>query len=423
MSTAYATDRRPDRASSDELDVVDYLAALWQRRWVIVLCAIVAAAVALTIGLLQDRQYEAAALLSISPSKVPQEPARPVSPESLVPLIESDTVADAVVRELKLNEGPEPLSAQNLLLRLNAAPLANTNLIRVTVRWSDPAMAARIANRTAEIAMDLHRRVNAEEVGTLEGDLQSMLSEAQVRMRAAQDAYEAYRREAQHELLKAEVDTLLEQRGDYLDLVVEIEAERARLTRAEEELAKRTPLGTMTQSIDKSPALMEAARSTAQTDSLIGLQMRSDYVNEVFMKLDEEVATGRATLAQLEKKRAQMISSSGVNAPQLAKLTRLYVTETTLERLKDEVEISRKAFQSVAERYQGAKLAATAATPRVQVVVPAAPPERPMSRLLARNLVLGGALGFVVGAFIALARFALQYANDQSRRSRRLAAT
>lgn len=423
MSTAYATDRRPDRASSDELDVVDYLAALWQRRWVIVLCAIVAAAVALTIGLLQDRQYEAAALLSISPSKVPQEPARPVSPESLVPLIESDTVADAVVRELKLNEGPEPLSAQNLLLRLNAAPLANTNLIRVTVRWSDPAMAARIANRTAEIATDLHRRVNAEEVGTLEGDLQSMLSEAQVRMRAAQDAYEAYRREAQHELLKAEVDTLLEQRGDYLDLVVEIEAERARLTRAEEELAIRTPLGTMTQSIDKSPAMMEAARSTAQGDSLIGLQMRSDYVNEVFMKLDEEVATGRATLAQLEKKRAQMISSSGVNAPQLAKLTRLYVTETTLERLKDEVEISRKAFQSVAERYQGAKLAATAATPRVQVVVPAAPPERPMSRLLARNLALGGALGFVVGAFIALARFGLQYANDQSRRSRRLAAT
>ena len=302
--------------------------------------------------------------------------------------------------------------------------MVNTNLIRVTARLPDPALAARVANRTAEIAMDLYRRVNAEEVGTLEGDLQGMLTEAQGRVAPPRTRTKLYRREAQHELLKRDVDTQLEQRADYLKLVVQIEAERARLTRAEEELAKRTPLGTMTQTIDKSPAMMETARSTAApNDSVLGLQMRSDYVNDVFMKLDEEVATGRATLAQLEKRRAQMIGSAGVSGEQLTKLTRLYVTETTLERLKDEVEISRKAYQSIADRYQGAKLAATAATPRVQVVVPATPPERPMSRTLARNVVLGGALGFIIGACIALARFALQYVNEQNRSSHRLMAT
>lgn len=424
MSTALAANRRPEPTLTAELDIVDYLSALWRRRLLIGACAVIAAAVTLVVTLLRDRQYEAAVLVSVSQSKVAQEPARPVSPESLVPLIESQVVADAVVRELKLDEGPDPLSAQTLLQRLNGAPVVNTNLIRVTARLPDPALAARVANRSAEIAMDLYRRVNAEEVGTLEGDLQGMLTEAQGRVRAAQDAYETYRREAQHELLKRDVDTQLEQRADYLKLVVQIEAERAGLTRAEEELAKRTPLGTMTQTIDKSPAMMEAARSTAApNDSVLGLQMRSDYVNDVFMKLDEEVATGRATLAQLEKRRAQMISAAGVSGEQLTKLTRLYVTETTLERLKDEVEISRKAYQSIAERYQGAKLAATAATPRVQVVVPATPPERPMSRMLARNVVLGGALGFIIGACIALARFALQYVNEQNRSSHRLMAT
>jgi uncharacterized protein involved in exopolysaccharide biosynthesis len=424
MVPAQAPNRRADFATSGELDITDYLVALWQQRLLIVGCAVIAAAVAVAVTLTRDRQYEAVTLVSVSPSKVPQEPARPVSPESLVPLIESQSVAETVVRELKLDTGPDPLTPETLLQRLDGAPLSNTNLIRISVRLPNAELAARVANRSAEIAMDLYRRINAEEVGTLEGDLQGMLTEAQKRMRAAQDAYETYRREAQHELLKRDVETLLEQRGDYLELVVEIEGERAKLARAEEELAKRRPLGTMTQSIDKSPSLMEAARSSnASGDSVLGLQMRSDYVNDVFMKLDEEVATGRATLAQLEKKRAQMISAAGVNADQLAKLTRLYVTETTLERLKDEVDISRKAYQSVAERYQGAKLAATAATPRVQVVVPAAPPERPVSRMLARNLVLGAALGFVVGAFIALVRFALRYVNDQSRTSRRLTAT
>jgi len=112
-----------------------------------------------------------------------------------------------------------------------------------------------------------------------------------------------------------------------------------------------------------------------------------------------------------------------VNGEQLGKLNRLYVTETVLERLKDDVEIARKAYQSVADRYQGAKLSAAALTPRVQLVVPAVPPERPVSRMLARNVVLGAALGFIVGAFVALARFALQSVSEQNRSSRRLSAT
>jgi uncharacterized protein involved in exopolysaccharide biosynthesis len=392
MSSALAPNRRPEpMIATDELDLLDYVSALWHRRILISACMIIAAILALTVSVLPERQYEAAALVSVSPSKVP-DGNRPVSPASVVPLIESQTVVETLVREFKLNEPPENLTPEGLLQRLSGRPMADTNLIRVTMRLSEPALAARVANRSAEIALDLFRRINAQELGTLEDDLKGMLTEAETRARVAQGAYETYRRDAQHELLKGDVETVLEQRSDYLKLLVEIEAERAKLARAEQELAKRTPLGTMTQSIDKSSTMMEAARTaTNSTGSVLGLQMRSDYVNDVFMKL--------------------------------AKLNRLYVTETVLERLKDDVEIARKAYQSVAERYQGAKLAATALTPRVQVVVPATPPERPVSRMLARNVVLGAALGFIAGAFVALVRFALQSVTEQNRHARRLSAT
>ncbi len=424
MSTALAPNRRPEPTiATDELDVLDYVSALWHRRILIGACMIIAAIVGVAASVLPERQYEAAVLVSLSPSKVSDD-NRPVSPASLVPLIESQIVVETLVREFKLNEPPENLTPETLLRRLSGRPMADTNLIRVSMRLSDPALAAQVANRSAEIALDLYRRINAQEVGTLEDDLKGMLTEAETRVRLAQGAYETYRRDAQHELLKGDVTTLLVQRSDYLKLLVEIEAQRAKLARAEQELATRAPLGTMTQSIDKSSTMMEAARTaTNSSGSVLGLQMRSDYVNDVFMRLDGEVATGRANLAGLEKQRAQMIAVAKVDGEQLVKLNRLYVTETVLERLKDDVEIARKAYQSVAERYQGAKLAATALTPRVQVVVPATPPERPVSRMLARNVVLGAALGLVVGAFVALARFALQSVNDQNRHTRRLSAT
>ena len=223
------------------------------------------------------------------------------------------------------------------------------------------------------------RRINAQEVGTLEDDLKGMLSEAKPGCALAQGAYETYRRDAQHELLKGDVTRCSISAPTISISLVEIEAERAKLTRAEEELAKRTPLGTMTQSIDKSSTMMEAARTaTNSSGSVAGTpdaeRLRQRRLHEAGRRgrnrPSKPGGSGKKTRTDDRPSRKWMASSSPNSH-------RLYVTETALERLKDDVEISRKAFQSVAERYQGAKLAATALTPRVQVVVPATPPERP----------------------------------------------
>ena len=99
---------------------------------------------------------------------------------------------------------------------------------------------------------------------TVEGELKTMLDQATDRMRAAETSYDDYRRTAQVELVKKEVDTLLLQRAELMKVSVDLEAERAKLARAEKELGAREPITNLRQTIVENPAAAEIAPDKAR---------------------------------------------------------------------------------------------------------------------------------------------------------------
>lgn len=252
--------------------------------------------------------------------------------------------------------------------------------------------------------------MNLAEAGGLEARLEQTARDSQRRFLAAEEALKNFRSRSQIELLRKDVEAKLGQRGAFLQLQVDISAERGRVARAEEELRQRAPRETTVESITRGRAtLREAARPGAAEDpaGLIGLSVQSEQVNSARSELDVQVGEARAKLAALEKQQERMLQLAQVSEAQLPQLTRLYEREAELARLQVEFDVARKAFEESSTSYQIARTRTALRSPFIQVVEKAARPNAPQSRHVARNAAVGLVAGATLGCLVALGALAL----------------
>lgn len=403
--------------SPRELELVDYLAAIWRHRWLAVALTGICAVLGATLSFFSPTEYRATTLLSVSPPKADGAPldARLITPELLVPILESPSLAAGLIHDLELGEPPLSLNTRRFLNRhLSVSTIAETSFVEAEVVMPTPALAQRVADALATRAVERARQMVREEAGTVEQQLQSVVAEAEARFQTAATALEEFRQSAQVELIRSDVQALLSQRGEFLKLQIQIDAERSRLARAEEELKQRPELDITHGTIADNAILLEGARELADGSSVLGLTVRNESVNEVYKEIDAEVASTRAKLAGLEMQRDQMIARGSTDAENLARLTDLYTRESTLERLQLEYDIAKKAFQDVAERFQGVKLLTNARTPQFQVVEPAPLPEIPQSRHFTRNIFVGAVFGLTLACLVAVGRLAVSRLNPRA---------
>lgn len=389
----------------DSMDAREQLLLLWRHRWPIIAAAVALGGLAAGFSFVRTRTFEATATVSVSASRLNDQTPAPVVTENYVPLMHTQAVASRVIADLKL-DGFTPSGLLDNDVTVRAVP--NTHLIRVVARLASAEQAAAVANRFAEEAVAAATRASRIDVETIERDLQQMLDDATARLRAAEQAYDGYRITARFEMVEREVETLVGQRSDLMEVVVELEGERARLARLESDLSSLAPVTPLRQAVVDEPALIEAARAAgADTRELLSLEMTREEPNEVYASLKAEASKTRADVAFLEQRRQRLTASAGLEGSQLTRLTQMYERESMLARLDSELAIARRSYEAIAARYQGTKLAAIGRAPQLLIVDPAVAPDRPVSRYLARNLILGVIAGLLLGCVGVLLRDAL----------------
>jgi capsular polysaccharide biosynthesis protein len=160
---------RPD---PDGGNLASYLRTLWERRWLV--CATVVACIgtALAVALAPDKEYTAHSRLLVTP--LPQGDSNPVSlgllrdsgtPDrdivTATQLVTTRSVAARAARQLRLTGTP-----QQLLDRVRAEPVAQSNVLDIAARGSTPREAAALADAfasatIAERAAALRRQIDA----------------------------------------------------------------------------------------------------------------------------------------------------------------------------------------------------------------------------------------------------------------------
>ena len=397
-----------------ELETVDVrrqLRLLHQQRLFIVSGTVLGAVLALAIAVLSQRTYIADAALVISRSKIGDDviAADALSTANFRPLIESRVVASQVIKDTRLDQPPHNVSPSSFFgTVVTVDEVRNSSVLLVRGRLNDPTLVADVVNRVADLGAETARRVSQQEALQARNDIKLQLDEAKTRLDAATVRLDNARTASQLELVKKDVESALEQRGALLDLQINIEAEKARLTRAEQELSKRNRVETVRRSIDGDLALMESARTVdGKPRDLLGLQTNNEEVNPVYQDLDKQVASTRTELAALERQRAQM-AARHLDEPKLTRLNEMYVKESELARLEMERELATKVYQEVASSYESARLLVAARSSGLQVLARAIPPDRPESRKVPRTVLIGAVSGFLVASLFVLIRGALQ---------------
>jgi protein tyrosine kinase modulator len=416
--------------ADDDLGPAWYVVAL-QRWWLLIFIgALVGGAIAFWYATGRPLLYEGVTTLLVVPPS--QAGGAQVTPATFRAIVENLTLASEVIDELKLQE---TLTPHRFLERaLVVDEIRGTNIVKVKVTLGDPKLAAEASRRLAQKAILLAQQITQQEGASVQEQLRRHLNEAAQRMRQAERELLEYKQRAQVDLIKADTDAQLKERGDLLPLVIEIEAERARLAAAENEIKRQQPV----LQTARTPAAEDALRriqsqpdstrdaNKNRTDKSGGdkgggdksegdkarvdkgavdaqhLDLTNPFVNPVYQTLDFQIATSRTRIAALEKERDQVLNVKKLGGTELGQLSELYRREIEQARLKAGYDLAVKVHADLALRYEQSRTQPVGNTSQLQVVDQALPPDDPVARKRLQHGMLGAGIGFIVTALITL---------------------
>ena len=397
----WARDDRP----LDEDDRIDLSRVVhaFQRHW---LSGIVGAVLFGVLGFAyassRPLEYEGVTTLLVVPPS--QGGGGQINPATFRAVVENATLASQVIEELSLREQITP---QDFVERaLSVEEVRGTNIVKVKVRLADPKIAADASRRLAQKAIGLTQQVNQLGGASVQEQLKNNLNDARARMEKAEQDLLSYKQRAQVDLIQGDANAQLVERAGLLELVINIEAERARLGAAEQEIKRQQPL----LSAPRAPGAEEALRrangnaTAAQTGGVEAqqLDLTNPFVNPVYQTLDFQIAMSRTRIAALEKQRDEIMHVKKLGGAELTQLSELYRREIELARLQETFDLALKVHGDLAIRYEQSRTQPLGNTAQLQIVDNALPPEHPVARKRLQYSVFGAGVGVVAMALMTV---------------------
>ncbi len=240
----------------DEIDFSYYRQTLL-RQWKLLAAGAALGAIAgLTFAMMRPTLYEASTTVQVS------QAASAVNIATARALLQNNTLAAQTINETGLSSPPFNLTPQAFIAAVGIDEIPGTTLVRVKVRLSDPRKAAEASTILSRKAVELNSRIASSGSESVRQKLQQHLDGAAERFQEAEAKLLKYQNEAQVEVLRADTEAMLDERGDLLKLLIEIETEKGRLAAAEQEILRHERVLSVGRSVGSEEALRRAASSS-----------------------------------------------------------------------------------------------------------------------------------------------------------------
>lgn len=390
-----------------EIVLADIVSPLWRGRVFLVTFALLGGIAALVYSLVSTPVYEASTTLLLGRSKIGAEVGdrEPISIATFRTVIENQALSAQVLGELSLDKPPYNLTVAKFRRSgLQVDTVRDGYVLIVKVRLPDRQLAARAADRVAELSVQLADRLNQQEALKGRDTVGAQLEETRRAFELAAARLEAFKKQAQLEVLRGDTQDLLAQRHALSLLLVQIEFERASVAQAERELSTQGRVRETATAVDSATTLNQRAKETAPGTLPLRAGVIDPFVNPVHEVLSQEIALGRTRLSGLEHQRDDYLKRLAVGGGRLPKLDQLYALETQLSRLETEVDLAKRNFVATTTRYQETALLVAGRSAQFQTIDPAYPPDRPVSPRPVPNVLAGAACGLTIGVAVVLLR-------------------
>lgn len=328
-----------------------------------------------------------------------------------IKLIQSDSVLRPVVNRLKLLEVEQDAvervegsaaaveEAPLALKRLKVVRPANTYLLLISYRSSDPHLAANVANGVAQSYVEHTYNIRYRSSASLSSFMEKQLEELKAKMERSGAALVQFEREL-NVINPEERTTIMSARLMQLNTeYTTAQTDRVRKEAAFDSMASGT---------------VEAAQVSTQGEALKRLGERLDEANQKFAEVKTHFGTNhpeyRRAAEQVSEVQRQMVSTrqnighrvqieyqQAVNrekmlsravADQKAELDRINSRSVEYQSLKREADADKKLYEELIHKIKEAGINASFQNSSIRVADPARPPAKPVSPNIKLNALL-----------------------------------
>jgi polysaccharide biosynthesis transport protein len=418
-----------------------FLSILRARWWVALLVLSLALGIAIALNMLLPRQYKALASVLVDSKPDPVSIAMfggqsPGFMATQVDIIQSDRVAQRVVRNLKLIENPQIRKQWqdeakgegsieswlgNVFQRnMEVVPSRESSVIVVSYKAPDPRFAAALANAFVQAYVDTSLELRVDPARQYSTFFESRSKEAREALELAQSKLSSFQREkgiiANDERLDIENSRLNELSSQLTSLQAMSAEAGSRQTQAMgssgdrmQEVLNNGLVSSLRADLSRSEARLQEL-STRFGDNHPQVQELKANISEMRSRLDVEVGkvtSGVGLTNTITRKRESEVRAS--LEAQRSKVLRLKaVRDEGLVMMRD-VENAQRSYDAVQQRFTQTSLESQTKQSNVNVLTEAVPPLTPASPRTTLNALLG--LG--IGTLLAVATVLLLEVRDR----------
>ena len=305
---------------------------------------------------------------------------------------------------------------------LAVEPVQNSRLVRVSVDNVDPALAAKIANTTAQIFVGLGQERRVESSSYAKTFLEDQIRQMKARLEESERKLNQYAQQKQILTLDDKTSAINQTYVDYAAALSKAEQERIRAEALWNEV-KRNP-GSALQSLEsKTVSTYKERKAQLELEYQQNLRVykpefpKMQQIRAQITEIEAQIRNEMASVAAVIK--AQFDAAQGQENQIREKLgqTRKQVLVTQdnsidLNLLKREVDTNRQLYDSLLERLKQVNVSSNLTTNNLSIVDPAATPLFPYKPNLQSNLMAGLGIGLFLGLCMV---FLLEYLDDSIR--------
>jgi succinoglycan biosynthesis transport protein ExoP len=410
--------------------------SILRARWLVALAVFLLVVLGtLAVSLLLPKQYKAIASVVVDYKPDPVSAvmyggmASPGFMSTQVDIIQSDRVAQRVVRNLKLNENPQVRqqwqdetkgegSIESWLgsvfqRSMDVVPSRESSVIAVSYRAPDARFAAALANAFVQAYVDTSLELRVDPARQYSSFFETRSKEARETLEAAQAKLSTFQKEksiiASDERLDIE-NSRLNELSSQLTALQAISAESAsRQTQAQgaqgdrmQEVLNNALLAGLKSDINRGEARLQEL-GTRYGDNHPQVQETKANVAELRSRLDAEMrkVTGGVTVSNTINRQREADIRQSLDA-QRAKVLRLKAVRDEGTVLMRDAENAQRAYDAVLQRFTQTSLESQTTQSNVNVLTQAVAPITPASPRVLLNVVLSILAGGVLAVAAAL---------------------
>lgn len=301
-------------------------------------------------------------------------------------------------------------------------PVQNSRLVRLSVDNADPALAAKIANTTAQTFVSLGQERRIESSAYAKTFLEDQIKQMKAKLEDSERRLNHYAQNKQILTLDDKTNVVNQSYVEFAGALAKAEQERIKLEALYNEV-KRNPASTQ-QSLDsKTVSTYKEQRAKLEVEYQQNLRIfkpdfpKMQQIKAQIAELDAQIKAEVGTVASVIKAQYDAAAAQEAQLRERLQQTRRQVLVTQdnsidLNLLKREVDTNRQLYDSLLERLKQVGISSNLTTNNISIVDAAAIPLFPYKPNLQSNLLAGLGIGLFLGLCLV---FLLEYLDDSIR--------